>query len=115
MYIFTNTGRLRILAIFNDVRIKSVPDVPTAIEAGIPGLVISTFNLFCTTTGTPQPIINTLYETIHATVSSDEFIAHLEREGSVPVTDSTPEKATRFVADASARLTPLIKTLRPQL
>lgn len=110
-----NAGRLRILAIFNDVRIKSLPEVPTAIEAGFPKLVISTFNLFCTTAGTPRTVIKTLYDAIQATVSSDEFIAHLEREGSVPVTDSTPEKATRFVAEASARLTPLIKTLRPQL
>ncbi len=108
-------GRLRILAIFNDSRIKSLPDVPTAIEAGIPGLVISTFNLFCTTAGTPQPIVDTLYEAIHTTVSSDEFVRHLEAEGSVPVTDSTPEIATRFIADAAIRLTPLIKTLRGQL
>lgn len=105
-------GSLRILAVLSEKRLASVPDVPTAIEAGLPGLVLWTFGLLCTTAGTPAPIIERLYQATHKVLSDEEFISFQRARGIEPVTDSTPESAAQFVRDQITRLTPLIKSLR---
>jgi len=105
-------GRLRILAVYSAQRIKTLPDVPTAVESGLPNLIHSTFNVYCTTAGTPRPIVDQLHKAINATVSDRLFVETLEREGIIPVTDSTPESATAFVQDAVTRLTPLLKAMK---
>jgi tripartite-type tricarboxylate transporter receptor subunit TctC len=36
---FHRTGKLRLLAVTNPTRIAIAPDIPTAVEAGVPGLI----------------------------------------------------------------------------
>ena len=105
-------GTLRILAVLAEKRLASLPDVPTAIEAGLPDLVLWTFAILCTTAGTPKPIIDRLYQATHKVLSDREFVKFQQARGIEPVTDSTPESATQFVLDQIARLTPLINSLR---
>ena len=38
------TGKVRILAIAANKRLQAAPDIPTAIEAGLPGMVAANFN-----------------------------------------------------------------------
>jgi tripartite-type tricarboxylate transporter receptor subunit TctC len=105
-------GRLRILAVYSDERLKVLPDIPTASEAGMPGLVHATFNVYCTAAGTPAPIVERLAQAINVTVSDPEFVQVLERDGVIPVTNSNPQKATAYVRDAVERLTPILQTMR---
>ena len=105
-------GRLRILAVYSDARLKVLPEIPTAIEAGIPGFVHSTFSVYCTTAGTPAPILDRLYRAINATVSDPAFVQTLERDGVIPVTDSSPQKAAAFIRAQVERLTPILKTMK---
>jgi len=105
-------GALRMLAVFAEKRLASLPDVPTAIEAGFPGLVLLTFALLCTSAGTPKPIVDQLYQATHKVLNDQEFVKFQQARGIEPVTDSTPETATQFVLDQIARLTPLINSLR---
>ncbi len=93
-------------------RLKVLPDIPTAIEAGIPGFVHSTFSVYCTTAGTPAPIVDRLYQTINTTVSDPVFVQTLEHDGVIPVTDSNPQKAAAFIQQSIERLTPILKTMR---
>src|SRR5919198_1480408 len=41
---YHRAGKVRILAVCSDKRVSSAPDIPTAIEAGVPGMVVEVFN-----------------------------------------------------------------------
>src|SRR5215471_19156407 len=51
------TGKVRILSANSQTRIRGAPDLPTSIEAGLPGMVAqTTFGIFAPA-GTPAPIL----------------------------------------------------------
>jgi tripartite-type tricarboxylate transporter receptor subunit TctC len=53
-------GKLVAFAVSTDKRIPALPDVPTAIEAGLPDLTISNWWGMAVPKGTPEPVINLL-------------------------------------------------------
>jgi len=55
-----HTGRLRLLAQAGAKRASSLPDVPTAEEAGVPGFVVSSGFSFVGPAGLPRPIVERL-------------------------------------------------------
>ena len=55
---FHRAGKVRILAIAAQQRMKAAPDIPTAIEAGLPGMVAANFNGLFARAGTPKPILD---------------------------------------------------------
>lgn len=54
---FHRTGKLRLLAITNPERISIAADIPTAVEAGVPGLVSQQVLGLFAPAATPQPVI----------------------------------------------------------
>jgi tripartite-type tricarboxylate transporter receptor subunit TctC len=102
-------GRLRILAVTSPQRLKGAPEIPTAVEAGMPDLVAQLFNGLFVPAGTPEPIVDRIAQLTHTVLADAEFQAALIKAGLEPVLDSDPEKARRFVNDEHLRLTPMIK------
>src|SRR5882672_12255574 len=51
-------GKVRILAIAAQQRMQAAPDIPTAIESGLPGMVAANFNGVFARAGTPRPILD---------------------------------------------------------
>src|SRR5262245_20867503 len=51
------TGKLRILAVTSPQRLIGAPDIPTAVEAGVPGMVSQQLIGLFAPTGTPRAII----------------------------------------------------------
>jgi tripartite-type tricarboxylate transporter receptor subunit TctC len=58
---------------------------------------------------TPKPIIEKIAAATHMAMADREFQNLMITSGFEPVTDSSPEKAQRFVEDEHVRLTPVIK------
>jgi tripartite-type tricarboxylate transporter receptor subunit TctC len=107
-------GTLRVLAVMSEKRAASLPDVPTASEAGLPDLKLATFNVLCTTAGTPAPIVDKLYQVAHQVLGEKAFLEFQRSIGIEPVTDSTPASATQFVKEQIEVLTPYIIATRPK-
>ena len=105
-------GVLRVLAVLSEKRAASLPDVPTAIESGVSDLKLATFNIVCTTAGTPAPIVNRLYQATHQVLREQAFLEFQRSIGIEPVTDSTPESAAQYVKEQIEVLTPLIIATR---
>src|SRR6185503_19913758 len=51
-------GKVRILAIAATHRIKAAPDIPTCIEAGLPGMVAANFNGLFGPAGLPKDVVS---------------------------------------------------------
>ena len=106
---FHRTGKVRILAIAAQQRMKAAPDIPTAIEAGLPGMVAANFNGLFAPAGTPKPILDQIAKLTRAMLADDEVQKSLITSGFEPVLDSGPEEASRMVAEEFARWVPIIK------
>jgi tripartite-type tricarboxylate transporter receptor subunit TctC len=101
-------GRIRMLAICSEKRLPAATDVPTVIEAGMPEMVVYAFNAILTTAGTPKPAVDQLHQATMKVVAEAEFQDFLRKAGAEPVTDSSPEKTSRFLRNEIARWTPII-------
>ena len=104
-------GKVRILAIASNQRIKAAPDIPTAIEAGLPGMVAGNFNGLFAPAGVPKDIINALADETRKAMADPELQDVMIKSGFEPVTDSGPEQAQYEVESEYARWTPIIKKL----
>ena len=89
------TGRLRMIGQAGEKRSPAAPDVPTMIEGGVPGFVVTAgFGLFAPA-GTPRPAIDRVLAALKASLSDPNVRQRLSGEGAEPV-GSTPEEYERF-------------------
>lgn len=102
-------GRLRILAVNSEARLKAAPDLPTSIESGMPGMRVQVFNAMFAPAGTPPAIVDALHQATVKAKAEESFRADLERAGAEMVADSSPEKAAGFIREEITRWTPIIK------
>ena len=78
-------GKLRVLVAFNDRRIQAMPDVPTAVEAGLPpDLVVSSWFGLVAPAGTPRPVIEALQRELKTALDSPKFRESMLAQGSEP-------------------------------
>jgi tripartite-type tricarboxylate transporter receptor subunit TctC len=106
---FHRTGRVRILAIASLARIKAAPDIPTAIEAGLPNMVAANFNGLFAPAGTPKPILDKITELTRTAMADEALQKTLIASGFEPVLDSGPEAAQKMVVDELTRWKPIMK------
>ena len=102
-------GRIRMLAVCAEKRLQAAADIPTVIEAGMPEMVVYAFNAILTTAGSPKAAIDQLHQATLKVMADGEFQNFLRQAGAEPVTDSSPERTTRFLQAEIKRWTPVIK------
>jgi tripartite-type tricarboxylate transporter receptor subunit TctC len=108
---FHRTGKLRILAVTSPKRLVAAPDIPTALEAGVPGMISQqSIGLFAPT-GTPQAIIEQIAQATRTCLADGAFQQMLIASGFQPDTHSTPEKFRRFIEEDLIRWAPLINSM----
>jgi tripartite-type tricarboxylate transporter receptor subunit TctC len=112
---FHRTGRLRLLAITNPARLTIAPEIPTAVEAGVPGLVSQQVLGLFAPAGTPQEIIGQLAQANRIAMADKAYQQSLVDAAVIPATDWTPEKFNQFMASEVARWTPLVKAIGVRL
>jgi len=104
-------GKARILSVNSQTRIRTAPEIPTSIEAGLPGMVAqTTFGIFAPA-GTPRPILNRLNAATQAAMADTAFQAELVRLGFEPVLGIGPDKAAGVFRDELARWTPILSAV----
>ena len=100
---------MRILAFAAKQRMKAAPDIPTAIEAGLPGMVAANFNGLFAPAGVSTPIVDRIAALTRAAMADEETQNTLVRSGFEPMVDSGPEPSQRMVAEELARWVPVMK------
>lgn len=105
--------RVRILAVASEKRTEAAPDIPTAIEAGVPGMIAYTFNAILLPAGTPTPVIERWHQTVQSIMADAAFVKDLVNLGVEPIRDSNPKHAATFISGEIARWAPIIRTAMP--
>jgi len=83
-------GRLHALAVTSPKRSPAAPELPTMIEAGVPGFQAVVWQGFSAPAGTPQPIVDRLNAAARQALQAPEVMARFKELGAQPV-GSTPE------------------------
>jgi tripartite-type tricarboxylate transporter receptor subunit TctC len=102
-------GKIRILAVAAPARLKGAPDIPTAIEAGLPNMVAQLFTGVFAPAATPKPIIDKIAQATKTAMLDNEFQAKLINAGFEPATDTDPDKARKFISDELQRWPPVLQ------
>jgi tripartite-type tricarboxylate transporter receptor subunit TctC len=106
---FHRAGKVRILAVNAVERIKAAPDIPTAVEAGLPGMIAGNLNGLFAPAGVAEAIVERLAETTRETMADADVQRVLVASGFEPITDSGPGATRQFIAEELARWTPVMK------
>ncbi|HEV2042204.1 MAG TPA: tripartite tricarboxylate transporter substrate binding protein [Casimicrobiaceae bacterium] len=102
-------GTLKALAVTSKTRSPLAPEVPTMIEAGLPGFEIIAWYVVFVPANTPKDIVQRLNTEVNKAVKDPELRATLGAQG-VELTGGTPEEADAFVNGEIERWAKIIKT-----
>ena len=100
-------GKLVALAVTDAKRSPIIPDLPTMIEAGIPGFESVLWFGLVAPAGTPQPIIDKLARAANEALKSDEVGKALQAQ-SVARIGGTPEEFRRHIDEETKRWTTVV-------
>jgi tripartite-type tricarboxylate transporter receptor subunit TctC len=105
---YVQSNRMRALAITSAKRSALLPELPTMIEAGVPGFETATWYGILAPAATPREIVVKLNRTVNGIVKNPEFSQRLAQLGADPVAE-TPEQFGDYLKAEIARWAPVVK------
>lgn len=111
---FISAGRLRGLAILGPRRVSQLPQLPTSIEAGMPGFILSSWYGVATPAGTRADIIERLHRNLSEGMQTTEVKQRLTKVG-MDAANSTPSEFLNHIKAEVARWTKVIREQNIQL
>ena len=107
---FLEAGSIKPLAVMQETRVASLPNVKTAKELGLPpDTYIRSWQGIAVKAGTPKPIVDKLHKAVLAAADTPAFRARAWQLGSEVVTSKTPEVFQQFHNAELDRWTAVIK------
>lgn len=80
-----SAGEVKAYAVTTPERVKSLPDLPTTTEAGLPQLQVSVWHGLYVPKGTPQDIVQKLSEALKAALADQKVVDQMAKLGTTPV------------------------------
>ena len=96
VYAQVRTRKLKAIAIASAARAKIAPDLPTMIESGVPGFLVTQWHGVLAPRGTPKPIVERLHREILKAVQRPDVVARLALDGTEGI-GSSPDEFGRFL------------------
>jgi len=93
-------GKVRLLAVSGEQRLKTLPDVPTFAQAGSAGYKVVNFTGLWAPKGTPEAVLQALRKSIEQAMASKDMQAFAEDLGAVPNTLTGQAFAEKLKSDA---------------
>ncbi|WP_338665360.1 tripartite tricarboxylate transporter substrate-binding protein [Pararoseomonas sp. SCSIO 73927] len=97
------SGGLRALAVAAPRRLEILPEVPSTVEAGFPGVISSTWYGLLVPAGTPDDRIAALHGALSATLADAATKQRLAEEGVDIEPSAAPADFARLIAEEKAR------------
>jgi tripartite-type tricarboxylate transporter receptor subunit TctC len=88
-----SASKVKAYAVTTPERVKSLPDLPTTAEAGMPQLQVSVWHGLYVPAGTPQEIVQKLSDALKKALADQAVIDKMAKLGTAPVPaeDATPQ------------------------
>jgi tripartite-type tricarboxylate transporter receptor subunit TctC len=88
-----SAGKVKAYAVTTPERVKSLPDLPTTTEAGMPQLQVSVWHGLYVPAGTPQAVVQKLSDARKVALADQGVIDRMAKLGTAPVPagDATPQ------------------------
>jgi tripartite-type tricarboxylate transporter receptor subunit TctC len=96
---FVQSGRLRGIAVTSQKRLPAFPDLPTVAESGVPGYEFSLWLGLSAPAGTPDAVIQRLYDAVVKSLQSDSVRNALVAQSVEPMTLAPAAFSKRIAAD----------------
>ncbi|WP_338828223.1 tripartite tricarboxylate transporter substrate binding protein [Bradyrhizobium sp. 27S5] len=103
-------NQVRALATTGEIRSSVLPNVPTVIEAGVPGYEATIWLGLMAPAGTPKPIIDKLNTAVNAAIRRPEVEKLWAAQGAVPM-PMTPDEFDRFLRADVVKWADVVKRL----
>ena len=100
---------VRVLAVSGSHRSKSLPDVPTIIESGLPGFVVEGWSGLVAKAGTPPERVKLLNDHVNRALSAPDVVERVAKMGG-EVVGGTPEAFGKFMRDEDKKWGDLAKS-----
>jgi tripartite-type tricarboxylate transporter receptor subunit TctC len=97
------SGKLRALAVSSRERVSALPEVPTAVEAGLPGYVVTTWYGVFAPAGTSPAIVKRLHATLVKAMHTPEVHEKLQGIGADGSVSKSPAEFAALVRADTAR------------
>ncbi|MHC2150584.1 tripartite-type tricarboxylate transporter receptor subunit TctC [Bradyrhizobium diazoefficiens] len=107
----SRAGKIRLLAVTTERRLSGAPDIPTAVESGMPDLRYEGwFGIFAPKL-TDDAIIDRIAQTTRLAMADPALQASYRAQGMEPDSDSSPDKFQRIIDATTASLAPVIRSI----
>ena len=106
-----NTGKIRVLAVNSKQRLKAAPEIPTAIEQGVPDMIGELFLGIYVRTGTPDHVLQRIADATRKAVTDEVFEKALQTSGFEVVNHFGAEQGRRYMAEEVARWRPVVEKM----
>lgn len=103
-------GRLRVLAVASDKRMKLLPDIPTLAERNVNGVVVDSWFGVSAPAGTDDATIDRLHKLFAAAARDPEIVRKLESDG-VEAVGSTPLEYDAVIKTDIERLGSVVRRI----
>lgn len=105
------SGNIKVLAVTGEKRVKSLPNVPTMEEQGVPNYRIVAWVAMFGPAGLPAVVTAKLNSSIVETLGQPDMISYLDQIGSDPF-PTTPVDLATFVQEDAQRWVEIVETSR---
>jgi tripartite-type tricarboxylate transporter receptor subunit TctC len=104
-------GKVRGLVISSPSRLRTIPNVPTSAEAGLPAFQMQGWNALFAPRGTPDAIVAKLNNALRAAVASEAFQKRMDELGALPASgdELSPEYVQKLVPGEVEKFRGLLK------
>ncbi len=108
---YVKSHQMRGLAVTGEKRSSAAPDIPTAIESGVPGYIVTSWFGLMAPAKTPQAIVTRLNNEFTAALKAPEVRERLVREGAEP-TGGSPADMKAFLQSETSKWGKVIATAK---
>lgn len=104
-----NAGKLKVVGIAAQKRVKALPDVPVMPELGFESMRSGSWQGVYVPAGTPAPIVNKLFAVVTKVMGDPEVTKRLNDNGIEVVTSKSPEEFAVFMKDENEKWAKVVK------
>jgi tripartite-type tricarboxylate transporter receptor subunit TctC len=108
---FVQSGKLRALAVAGEQRSKIAPELPTMIEAGLPGFSFAGWYGILAPAGTPEAVVKRLNQALVDVMKSPSLVERITAMGNEPV-GSTSGEFDAFIRQEIPKWAQVIKAAK---